>query len=95
MFTGENGLNYIFRTRAAFSMCPLLPLLSKSATPRHGFYFIVNIFKTRSNLSGTYRGVGLIRTTEIAKNPYELAAPYKSKFLTDKKTCYPKFLTVP
>ena len=31
-----------------------------------------------------YRGVGLIRTMEIAKKSYELDSPCKSKFLTKK-----------
>ena len=32
----------------------------------------------------TYRGVGLIRTMEIAKKSHELAPPCKSKFSTKK-----------
>ena len=47
-----------------------------------------------------YRGVGLIRTMEIAKKSYELARSYelaqpcKSKFLTKKLTFYSEFWTI-
>ena len=37
---------------------------------------------------GKYRGVGLIRTMEIAKKSYELAPPCKSNFLTKKMIFY-------
>ena len=50
--------------------------------------------KYKTTLQTKYRGVGLIRTMEIAKKPYELAAPCKSRFFDEKMGFYPEFQIV-